>query len=254
MTFVDLSEPKGFLYLIADSHIGEPHAPADELINALKNLPNPQCIVCLGDLFNVWLGDVKFWTPAQSLVLQTWQELTQNEVMTCLTVGNRDLLTSRLASHHQKKIFTHVVHQELQIQWGKHLFGFTHGDEINKNDRNYLRWKAFIRHPMTEFLIRRIPASYAIKFLASGEAKLAKTNREFKVYLPMEELQRFANQLPNQLALYFLGHFHTEQTIEDSSGLERIKIVADWLASKSVLAIDPNGKMQVLRWQNQSWY
>ena len=122
MSFVDLSQPNGMLYLIADSHIGD--APAEEFALALKKLPDAHCIVCLGDLFAVWLGEPKFWNRMHHLVLNTWHELTQKGVITCFTVGNRDLLTSKFSVHSQAKFFTYITHHELQIQWGRFPFWF----------------------------------------------------------------------------------------------------------------------------------
>ena len=134
------------------------------------------------------------------------------------------------------------------------LFGFTHGDEINQQDKQYLRWKQFIRHPLTEWVIRKIPTSYAQKLAAAGEAKLAQTNQSFKIHFPERQCQLFADQLSDQFSLYFLGHFHQDRLVYNSQGLAKVRIVPDWLASKSVLAIAADGKIQTLYWRGQSWY
>ncbi len=253
MSLIDLSETRGFLYLIADSHIGSPNAPAEELALALQKLPDAHCIVCLGDLFHIWLGEEKFWNASQRLLLETWKELTQRGIVTCFTVGNRDLLTSKFAIFAQAKYFTHITHHELQIRWATSFFGFTHGDEINQQDKQYLRWKKLIRHPLTEWLIRQIPTFYAQKLAMKGESTLAKTDQAFKICFPEQQCQSFADQLPDQFTTYFVGHFHQDRVVSNSQGIAKMRVVPDWLASKSVLAIAPDGRINKLVWKEQVW-
>ena len=46
MNSLKVSDPDGFLYIIADSHLDELIAPADEFVEMLAKLETPQTTVC----------------------------------------------------------------------------------------------------------------------------------------------------------------------------------------------------------------
>ncbi|MEC8940361.1 MAG: hypothetical protein VYC92_05525, partial [SAR324 cluster bacterium] len=62
MAEINVPEPEGNLYIVADSHLDESFTPAKEFVEMLSQLENPHTMVFLGDLFKIWLAPQKFWT------------------------------------------------------------------------------------------------------------------------------------------------------------------------------------------------
>ena len=56
-----LTDSEGYVYLVADTHLGDARAPVPEFLDMLHGLENPTLVVLLGDLFKVWLALPKFW-------------------------------------------------------------------------------------------------------------------------------------------------------------------------------------------------
>jgi len=44
MSILDVPDPDGFLYIVADSHLDEKNAPAEEFVEMLVQLENPHTI------------------------------------------------------------------------------------------------------------------------------------------------------------------------------------------------------------------
>ena len=57
---LNLPHPEGFLYFVADSHLDVQDAPWQEFVTMLDTLPDAHALICLGDLFKVWLAHPKF--------------------------------------------------------------------------------------------------------------------------------------------------------------------------------------------------
>ena len=56
MAAINVPEPEGNLYIVADSHLDESITPAKEFVEMLSQLENPHTVVFLGDLFRIWLA------------------------------------------------------------------------------------------------------------------------------------------------------------------------------------------------------
>ena len=84
MSTFKVSDPDGFLYIVADSHLDEDKAPAEEFVEMLVQLENPHTLVFLGDLFKIWLAPPKFWSDLHRQVLLGFKYLKDKGAMWCL--------------------------------------------------------------------------------------------------------------------------------------------------------------------------
>jgi UDP-2,3-diacylglucosamine hydrolase len=254
MTSLNVFEPDGNLYIIADSHLDESIAPAKEFVEMLSQLENPHTVVFLGDLFKIWLAPQKFWTDLHHDTMRGFESLRDEGSNVVFIAGNRELLLPRKLTTRWKKIipFTHLSHSDWFLNWGGKRYGFIHGDSINYNDSQYLRWKALTHNSIFEAFFSAIPGVLARWIAGRIEAILVNTNQEYKVHYPAAEIQEFAESVLPEVDQYFVGHFHLDQEIkvEGSSGV--LRIVPDWLAQRKVIKLNPVGELEVLCFENGS--
>lgn len=254
MSTLNVSEPNGLLYIVTDSHLDESIAPAAEFVEMLAHLENPHTVVFLGDLFKIWLAPKKFWTDLHHKTMTGFERLRDRGCNVVFVAGNREMLLPRKLNERWKKIlpFTQLSHGDWHLNWGKKRYAFIHGDTINYNDSQYLRWKAFTHNRIVEAFFRAIPGAVARWIAGRIEAMLVQTNQEYKVHFPEKEIQEFAQSVLPEVDQYFVGHFHVDREIkvEGCSGV--LRVVPDWLSQRKFIRISAEGEMEVIRFENSS--
>lgn len=254
MTELNVADPDGKLYIVTDTHLDENIAPASQFAEMLAQLENPHTVVFLGDLFVIWLAPSKYWTDMHRTVMSGFKRLKDKGCNVVFIAGNRDMLLPRRFTERWQNIlpFTHFIHNEWYLNWGQKRFGFIHGDTINYNDLQYLRWKALSHNWAFESLFRIMPAQLARWIAEWLEAKLVETNKEFKISFPEKEMQEFANSVLPGVDQYFVGHFHLDRLIEVDGCSSVLRVVPDWLSQRTVVRVQEQGNIDVLRFQNGS--
>ncbi len=243
----------GYLYLIADSHLGDERAPVGEFFSMLASLPDARMVVFLGDLFRVWLALPHFWDDQVREILAGFQGLRDKGTALVFVVGNREFFvpdpmrpTGRILP------FDHIVRGACILAWGGHRYGLTHGDIVNREDHRHLRWRRFSRSYGIELIFRAMPGGMARGIAAWLERALAKTNREVKVTYPLGEIEAFAEAVMGNLEYFFLGHFHRDETVAVPGKAGILRIVPDWYSRKAVLRIAPGGEIVRLQYSAES--
>ena len=251
MTTLNIPDPNGLLYVVADSHLDNSIAPAEEFVEMLSQLENPHTVVFLGDLFRIWLAPQKYWTDLHHEVMSGFEILRKKGCNVVFIVGNREMLLPRKLDEHWQKIlpFTHLSHREWYLNWGKNRYAFIHGDTINYNDRQYLKWKAFTHNRLFETFFKMIPGSLARLIAGRLEEILSDTNKEYKSNLPEIEIKEFAESVLDDVDQYFVGHFHIDRVfkVEGCGGV--LRIVPDWLSQRKILKISVLGETEVLHYK-----
>ena len=249
MQEIHIPHPNGNLYIITDSHLEYSETSYGSFIKMLTKLQSPHTIICLGDLFKAWLSLPKFWETFHFEVMEAFETLRKRKCNVIFIGGNRELLLPKNYDEYWKKSFpfTHLAHHDFYISWGNQRYGFIHGDTINQNDHNYLRWRKISHSPAFESVFRMMPSSMARWVANKVEASLSKTNQEFKISFPEEEVTQFAQKVLNDVDRYFVGHFHVEKTITLDEVRGTLHVVPDWLAQQSIICITPDGRMETIR-------
>ena len=252
MSVLNVYEPDGFLYIVADSHLDEEYAPANEFVEMLSQLHNPHTVVFLGDLFKIWLAPKKCWTELHYNTMKGFAKLRDKGTNVVFIAGNREMLLPKKLDNYWKKIipFTHLSHSEWFLNWGKKRYAFSHGDTINYNDKQYLIWKSITHSPMFEAIFRIMPGFFARWIASKIEAMLVKTNIEYKVHYPDIEIKEFAESVLKEVDQYFIGHFHVEQEIKVEGHNGILRIVPDWLSKRKVIKLNPEGVIEILSFKN----
>ena len=85
----------GYVYIVADAHLGDERAPADEFGDMLRRLPQAAMVVFLGDLFKVWLALPRFWDAQVRTVLDSFHEVRGHGTPIVFVAGNREYFLPR---------------------------------------------------------------------------------------------------------------------------------------------------------------
>ena len=246
---ISIPDPVGNLYLVTDSHLDYDAAPYVEFIDFLDSLSDVHTLICLGDLFKLWLADQRYWTKLHKEVLKSFRRLCDRSNNVILVAGNREFLLPRNQEQLKKSElpFSQVVLGRFFLTWGSKRFGFEHGDQVNQDDKNYLRWYALSHSQAFEILFRCFPSVLANKIAENLEARMAQSNQAFKIQLPIKHLEEFAEASLEEVDDFFLGHFHErfEYSLKDSS--KSLHIISDWLSTREYWRIDPQGRRTELK-------
>ncbi|NQZ03664.1 UDP-2,3-diacylglucosamine diphosphatase [Idiomarina sp.] len=107
----------------------------------------------LGDLFEAWLGDddpSEFAVHIKALLKQ----LVDHGVHVYFMPGNRDFM---LGKKFAREVGLTLLKDETVIELNGVRTLLMHGDTLCTADRDYLRYRAVIQHPITRFLLARLP-------------------------------------------------------------------------------------------------
>ena len=100
---IEVPSGEGYVYLIADSHLGDARSPTGGFFDMLHQLPKANMVIFLGDLFKVWLAIPKFWDKHTREILQGFEDLRQSGVEILFVVGNREYFLPREKSKAQAR-------------------------------------------------------------------------------------------------------------------------------------------------------
>ena len=246
-----LEADDGFVYLLADSHLGDERAPPEGFLAMLKRLPQARLLVLMGDLCKVWLALPKFWDRQAAALMAGLHALRARGVPIWFVVGNREFFLPRDACAAQRMglPFDAIVPDAAVLRWGERRYGLTHGDLVNRGDAQYLKWRRLARSRAFEAVFRTIPGPLARRIARGLEQTLAGTNREIKIRYPADELQAFAATVLDGLDGFYIGHFHRDETIRAPGHAAALRIVPDWFSRKQVLRLARDGSSELLHFE-----
>lgn len=170
----------------------------------------PARLIVLGDLFSNWIAMNNALSDYEKGVLLRFYKLKNRGKEVVFITGNRDYYVEELTS--EPFVFTGEAFRE-KLPSGKTI-QFEHGDTINLDDRNYLAWRGVSRSGAVRALMGILPAGVVKKVRSGLEEKLAETNPNYRIDLPVEHLGNHAKALSEEgVDILVLGHFHREQRL-----------------------------------------
>ena len=240
--FKELSYPSddGYLYIVADSHLDGDEAPYSEFCEMLDKLESPSILVCLGDLFKIWLAPRKFWSKGHEETMNGFRRLLDRGCKILFVVGNREQILPKKMNKKNQKVFpfTEVIWDACTIEWNNKKLGFMHGDTLNTKDRNYFALRTLVRSDFYRVLFKLIPGRLGKKIATWAESSAKKTNQKFRINFPEDEAINFTKQMLPGHDAFFIGHFHQEKELKIEGEAGYLKVVPDWLNDRVVLRID----------------
>lgn len=185
------------------------------MLTALEAGDEP--VVFLGDIFDLWISLPRYEESMQRRFL-AWCRHQRQRREIGFVEGNHEFYVVRRHKH----CFT------WSSNWGKRRGDvlFVHGDLINREDRNYLRWRKLSKNFIMRTLVRFLPGGP--RLVQKTKAKMKKTNQAFRLGLPKPALVAYARtQGQKGIAQVLVGHFHEAFSCEDGA---RLAVLPDWFA------------------------
>ena len=153
------------VHICADLHL----FPTDN-IDGLRiwgqDFQKGQHVVILGDLFESWIENYWSWDCRYGEVLSLFKEWNHLGIHLHLIMGNRDILAGRQLCQ-QTGLILHPG--PLLLESAGHKLWLVHGDELLPDDISYQRFKLWVRHPVSRFLLHSLPLEILKK--CAGQAR-----------------------------------------------------------------------------------
>ena len=231
------------IIVIADAHLGIVEGDVAMIIDFVHTLdPQMEEILFLGDLFHIWAGQKKYHTPQVTELLETLHRFQDKRGKTHLVVGNRDVFFPEVSEGDQFSLlpFNTISRDFSFIDVDGKRLAAIHGDTVNSQDRQYLRWRKLVRHSVFQWSFDLLPSTWVKRIMFRLEAGLKNTNQAFRVEFPVDEWAEFVKRVSDTLSpdLLIIGHFHPEIPIVLEYGVTKALVVPDWHARQYYLQIE----------------
>lgn len=230
------------LAIVGDVHLRRDDEALPDFLAFLDSL-GERCsrIVFTGDLFEVWLGKRELEQPHHTAVLSKLASLRERGVTLRYVEGNHDF---NIAPCYGGEPFDEVDGERVEEQFGGLRILVAHGDLANSEDRQYLRWRRFVRSRFTWVLFNLLPRGRRVRAAEALERRLRRTNLEFKREFPQDQVLAYASEyLGSGYDTVVLGHFHTERDLLVGSPRPRgrVMVLPEWKGSRRHVEVDAGG-------------
>lgn len=231
------------LIVIADSHLGSQENDVEMLIQFIKSLNvHENELIFLGDLFHIWAAPKKYHSKKVTHFLNFLEAFHKKGGKTHLIAGNRDIFFPDKSAEDKnfQLPFTSISKNFLEMEFNGKNFLFHHGDTVNTNDKQYLKWRKVVRSLWFRIIIGLVPSKKVKTIMKNAELAFKKTNKKFRVDFPESEWEIFLEESAQMYEPDYLliGHFHPESPLirvyKNTTGV----VVPDWMKNRSYLKID----------------
>jgi len=225
---------------VSDLHldIERPNITALFLDFLQQSAAQTDALYILGDLFEVWIGDDEASVLNQEIISGLHQ-LTESGTPVYLMHGNRDFLIGQefLSSSGCSLISDPTIID---------LYGtptlLTHGDTLCTDDKDYMEFRAMVRHPgwQEDFIRRPLHERRAIVKELRKESK-NKTQKKSETIMDINQQTMEQVLLKHRAQHIIHGHTHrpdTHQFTLNFKPAQRI-VLGDWYKHGSVLRCTP---------------
>lgn len=214
----------------------------------LNQNPQDHQLFLLGDIFDFWVSDGRAFVDSFREIIDQITLLKKNGGEVYYFEGNHDFHIDR---YWTKKFEIPVIEDFAYINLQGLNVRIEHGDFINPDDAAYLKYRAFIRHPIVEFIGHVLPSSFLKSF---GESQSRKSRKKTSSYA-LQNFKRIQDLIRSHAHRVYLekpfdllvaGHMHILDEYE-LSGLKNVKSfnLGTWLEQPRVLLLE-NKKTQII--------
>ncbi len=244
--------PAGTL-VITDLHLvplGDERSEAfSAWCDALVDVP---VLVCLGDLFSVWVGRKQARIPGTKAVLDAFARLVERGTRVHLVPGNRDaILDEAFASDTGGGFHLEGFVADLDGSEGGARATFVHGDALCTLDRNYLRLRRLLRRGPLGFATRHGPFWLA-RWVGSRIRGASENAKPYK--LPEEKSIRVdavrALATATRVSTVVCGHAHVlrDEVLAGVDGASPVRwiVIGEWESEGDLLRIGADGGLELM--------
>lgn len=230
------------LVFIGDAHLDSGEPAVEDFARFLTRLaPATRCVVLMGDLFNLWIGQKALEQPHQSRVLDAMRALRRAGVTVRYVEGNRDYRIT--AAYAGDAVDDATDGGLVERQGGRSLFAI-HGDLANRADRQYRAWRRLSRSLPVWLLFTALPRSVRLGVAQDLETRMRRTNLGYKRAFPEAAVRDYAaSTFAMGHDALVLGHFHAEIALTSAPPASpgRIFVLPEWQSTRRHLRVDSSG-------------
>jgi UDP-2,3-diacylglucosamine pyrophosphatase LpxH len=222
------------MIIITDAHVSKAagnHATFFRMLESLEG--NHQNLIFLGDIFDLWVAFPRYEENIHRDFIGWCREQKSHRSIGFME-GNHEYYLARQSA----QAFAWCSAKA----WWRDESGvlFVHGDQINRQDRNYLSFRKLAKNQVTQFIVRILP--FGPRILESLKHGLKKTNRSFRLHLPQKEIEVFAeSRFAEGFDTIFVGHFHQEYLYSNPDS-KKLYVLPDWFSTQKVTVFDRESK------------
>jgi UDP-2,3-diacylglucosamine hydrolase len=212
-------------------------------LHSLLARPNPQelHLFMLGDIFDLWVSDHPIFVRKFQPLVDAVRDLKQAGARVTYIEGNHDM---HVAPFWQKQlgVEVHVEAQYYEINGLR--IRVEHGDLINLEDKAYLRYRSFMRHPWVEPLGHIVPGrfwqdlgDYASKKSRARSQNYTSRNEPRLIEMIRAHAHRVFEEKPFDLIVS--GHMHVIDDYEFQIGTQKIRSInlGSWFKNVKALRL-----------------
>ena len=230
------------MIIIADAHIDESRGNVAEFFRMLETIEKTEHdVIFLGDIFDLWIAFPRYEKSIHEAFLD-WCKSQKRRRMVGFIEGNHEYF---IAARRQE-YFSWCSDAAAWSDARGNLF--CHGDQINRLDKNYLRFRKITKHQYSQLLARFMPFGPRIgEFL---KLRLKKTNLEYRKRLPKEAIAEFADsKFKDGIHTIFVGHFHNPYQYQNQKS-NTLYVVPAWLQAENITLYEyTSGRIYSCHWR-----
>ena len=221
--------------------------------DALVDVP---VLVCLGDLFSVWVGRKQARIPGTKAVLDAFARLVERGTRVHLVPGNRDAIldeafASETGGGFHLEGFVGFLEGDIDGTDGGARATFVHGDALCTLDRSYLRLRRLLRRGPLRFATRHGPFWLA-RWVGSRIRGASESAKPYK--LPEEKSIRVdavrALAAVTCVSTVVCGHAHVlrDEVLAGGDGGTPIRwiVIGEWESEGDLLRIGADGGLELM--------
>jgi UDP-2,3-diacylglucosamine hydrolase len=233
---------------LSDVHLGSSaDANAALLIRLLQSMENGEWthLFLLGDIFDLWIADHRYFTGKFASVLAQLQNLKKSGVEIHYFEGNHDL---DLRPFFERKLGW-IVHERAQVLTLDHwTVRIEHGDEMDPSDRDYLFLRWLLRTPFVRALGRHLPGFIVNQIGEFASRRSRRYTSKVRHSLGTEgvrsKLATHAREVfkVSEFDLLIAGHVHVpfDEFVKVEEREIRVVNLGTWLEKPLILELNPN--------------
>jgi len=159
-----------------------------------------------------------------------WCDRNKENRMVGFVEGNHEFFVHQ--SH--ASCFTWCVKDEMPIP--ERGWFFVHGDKINRQDKQYLRFRRMTKNSVAKWIVRWFP--FGPRWVRVVNSKLKSTNQPYRLHFPRTMVEAFAeSKFKTGFSRVFVGHFHTQFCLEKDADCA-FWVLPAWLEQERVAVIN----------------
>jgi UDP-2,3-diacylglucosamine pyrophosphatase LpxH len=231
------------MILITDAHVSVAKGNQTLFFEMLESLEkNRHDLIFLGDIFDLWIALPSYEGQIHRDFI-AWCRRQKNHRTIGYVEGNHEYYLA----DERGSDFTWCSENVWQ-EADAGLF-FTHGDQVNRKDKNYLAFRTLAKNKLSKFIIRWLP--FGPKMTKSIKRGLKKTNARFRMQLPEAQIEKFAMaKFDEDVHTIFMGHFHLDYRYQNPDG-KNLHVLPDWFSTQKVTIYQQDSKEVLsIHWKN----